>query len=50
MGTSSVPGDTTAPKIMLSAVKVTKNASGTYDVVLPLDEQSGLARGKITRN
>ena len=50
LGTSSTPSDTTAPKIMLSAIKVTKNASGTYDVVLPLDEESGLARGKITRN
>lgn len=49
-GTPTAPLDTLAPKIILSAIKVTKNQSGTYVVVLPLDEASWLARGKITRN
>jgi len=44
------PTDTVAPVIMTTGIKIIKNWSGTYDVTLPLDEASGLARGKITRN
>ncbi|MEI6773718.1 MAG: hypothetical protein WCL18_02625 [bacterium] len=44
------PADTTAPKIMISGIKVIQNASGAYVITLPLDEESGLARGNITRN
>ncbi len=53
LGSSPTPAptvDITAPKIMTTGVKIVKNASGAYDVTLPLDEESGLARGKITRN
>jgi hypothetical protein len=40
LGTPPPPADTVAPKIMLSAIKITKNASGAYVVTLPLDEES----------
>lgn len=46
----AAPADTAAPKIMESAIKIIKNQSGAYAVTLPLDEASGLLRGKITRN
>jgi hypothetical protein len=35
---------------MLSAIKITKNASGAYVVTLPLDEESWLLWWNITRN
>lgn len=49
-GTALAPTDSIAPKIVLSAITITKNQSGAYVVTLPLEEPSGLAWGKITRN
>ena len=46
----AAPADTDAPKVMTTGIKIIKNWSGTYDVTLPLDEESWLLRGKITRN
>lgn len=52
LGTAPTPAptDTIAPVIMTTGIKIIKNWSGTYDITLPLDEASGLARGKIMRN
>ncbi|MEI7919772.1 MAG: hypothetical protein WCH65_06435 [bacterium] len=50
MGAAAAIKDTAAPKVLEAQIRVTKNANGTYAVTLPLDEPSGLLRGKITRN
>lgn len=52
-GASNTPvipaADTSAPKIVISAIKVSKNADGTFTVILPLDDASNIT-GNITRN
>ncbi len=50
LGAAAAIKDTAAPKVLEAQIRVTKNANGTYAVTLPLDEPSGLLRGKITRN
>ena len=49
-GSAPITADKLAPKIITTAIKVTKNQSGLYLITLPLEEPSGLLRGNITRN
>lgn len=42
--------DTTAPTIDTANTKVTKNADGTYSVIIPLKDATAVVTGKITRN
>lgn len=42
--------DTIAPEIPIASIKISKNADGTYSVILPLEDASGILSGKITRN
>lgn len=42
--------DTAAPTIDTANVKVTKNADGTYSVIIPLKDATAVVSGKITRN
>ena len=50
LGTSPSSVDTVAPKVIITGIKVVKDISGAYSVILPLEEPSWLAWGKITRN
>lgn len=42
--------DTAAPTIDTANTKVTKNADGTYSVIIPLKDATAVVSGKITRN
>ncbi len=42
--------DTTAPTIDTTNLKVSKNADGTYSVIIPLKDITAVVSGKITRN
>ncbi len=42
--------DTAAPTIYTAGIKVTKNADGTYSVIIPLRDVTAVVSGKITRN
>lgn len=42
--------DTSAPTIDTNNLRVTKNADGTYSVILPLKDMTAVVNGKVTRN
>jgi hypothetical protein len=42
--------DTAAPTIYTAGIKVTKNADGTYSVIIPLRDVTAVVTGKVTRN
>jgi len=42
--------DTNAPTIKTSGIKVSKNADGTYSVIIPLQDITAVVSGNITRN
>lgn len=42
--------DTAAPTIDLARVSVSKNADGTYSVLIPLKDMTAVVTGKVTRN
>ncbi len=42
--------DTAAPTIKTSGIKVSKNADGTYSVIIPLQDMTAVVSGKVTRN
>jgi hypothetical protein len=42
--------DTVSPIIDTTNTKVTKNADGTYTVIIPLKDATAVVSGKITRN
>lgn len=42
--------DTSAPTIDTNNLRVTKNADGTYSVILPLKDVTAVVSGKVTRN
>lgn len=42
--------DTVAPTINTAGIKVSKNADGTYSVIIPLKDATAVVSGKITRN
>ncbi len=52
MGTTTPPPavDTAAPTITTAGIKVSKNADGTYTVIIPLQDTTAVVSGKITRN
>lgn len=42
--------DTAAPTIDTANTRVTKNADGTYTVIIPLKDTTAVVTGKVTRN
>ncbi len=48
--TPSPTEDTAAPTIDTAHTKVTKNADGTYSVLIPLKDMTAVVSGKVTRN
>lgn len=52
MGTTTPPpaSDIAAPTIDITNIRVSKNADGTYSVIIPLKDATAVVSGKITRN
>jgi len=42
--------DTSAPTIKTSGIQISKNADGTFTVIVPLQDMTAVLSGKVTRN